>query len=606
MNLESFFNKLKKVDYLTPLKRMPLSVLSAVLITFLTIFLIWTDSESEIAKQLPRLVYFFYIVMLGTVAMYLIIEKYSKLNKYKNMFLAAAVAVSLILSFLAYPEVSGSNIEQMYVYRMVILWIFAYLLVFASPYLSLKSSDKAFWKFTYTVFLRMSLIFLSLSVFLLGIAGAFAAIDSLLDIQIDWRLFVSFIAVAYLFLLSYVSILSMPKELNEEVTDKNFPMVIYRITQFIFLPLLSIYLVILYLNLLQIIFTGEVPSNQLVSLTLSFLLPGLVSIILLYPLKHSEKYSWVKNFIKILSVLILPLMGSYFYGILVRVNEYGFTPMRFIVVLTGIFIVLLSFYLFFWKEARLVHSVIKLPIILLIFSFIPVINIFTISENNQYAKLIEKLESHGVIENSELTGKSVSLGYQEYYLLESELESIINMYGTDGLDRILSKEQLSKLELDNTTFFYERTNKILTELGITNEYTYPIKDPQAMNGKTFNIQLDSSETKGMDIGGFSQSYSFYINPFQVGADIGEFTKIELIDSSYIKLSTNDIETVVSLEELVNNIVNPKQNNFFYYQASREDLTIDWGDYRLYFESIQGSVDENKVVITEITGVVLVR
>lgn len=96
--------------------------------------------------------------------------------------------------------------------------------------------------------------------------------------------------------------------------------------------LLALYGVILYAYLGKILLTGERPSNQVTGLGFAFSAFVLVASILLVPLVTDPKKALTRQrLITTMYLLLIPVLVMIFMAIMMRVEQYGLTEMRYLV-----------------------------------------------------------------------------------------------------------------------------------------------------------------------------------------------------------------------------------------------------------------------------------
>ncbi|MBK8672285.1 MAG: DUF4153 domain-containing protein [Bacteroidetes bacterium] len=71
--------------------------------------------------------------------------------------------------------------------------------------------------------------------------------------------------------------------------------------QFILMPLVIIYLVILYLYGGKIIFKVIYQIGWVSNLILTFSVFGILALLLIYPLRNDEKHLWIKSYFRLIS-----------------------------------------------------------------------------------------------------------------------------------------------------------------------------------------------------------------------------------------------------------------------------------------------------------------
>ena len=167
-----------------------------------------------------------------------------------------------------------------------------------------------------------------------------------------------------------------------------YPKGLKAFTQFVLIPLVLIYLIILWAYETKILLTANLPKGWVSILILVFSVLGILAMLLVYPLRNKENHAWIKQLWKWYFRLIIPLIGLLYWAILYRINLYGFTVGRYYVLLLAL-----------WLTAITVYSIIKpnyhikiIPISLAIVGFISLYgpqsaaNISKVSQQNRVAE----------------------------------------------------------------------------------------------------------------------------------------------------------------------------------------------------------------------------
>ncbi|MBK9320884.1 MAG: DUF4153 domain-containing protein [Bacteroidetes bacterium] len=107
--------------------------------------------------------------------------------------------------------------------------------------------------------------------------------------------------------------------------ENDYPNGLRIFTQFVLLPLVTIYLGILYVYELKILITMNWPRGWVSYLVIGFSTAGILALLLVWPLRNDDRYKWVKTFTRLFYIALLPLIALLFFSIYIRVKEYGIT-----------------------------------------------------------------------------------------------------------------------------------------------------------------------------------------------------------------------------------------------------------------------------------------
>lgn len=176
-------------------------------------------------------------------------------------------------------------------------------------------------------------------------------------------------------------------------------------TKFLFVPFTIIYFVILYAYSIKVLANfSEWPKGIIASIVMGFSVLGYFT----YILSRNSENIIIKNFRKFLPFAVLPQVFMLFYAIFLRINQYGLTTNRYIIVLIGIILLGLSLYFIFSRKKKLIAIPLAFSIFAIIFSFGPW-GIQKLPLQNQISSL-EKILTHS--RNLDDKGNIVASDYQ--------------------------------------------------------------------------------------------------------------------------------------------------------------------------------------------------
>ncbi|TAL61753.1 MAG: DUF4153 domain-containing protein, partial [Bacteroidetes bacterium] len=224
------------------LKRFPLPLAVSVLATGVTIYML--ELKWDVQKEFE---YLWKIVMccwLG-LSMFLAFSLYSERKNHSAIQKYVLQAIGLALTIGYYfllPEFKKMTISEGTQYALFSTGL--HLLVSFSPFIA-RGEINGFWQFNKSLFLRFLLSALYSGVLYLGLALALLAIDQLFGVNIKGErygqlwFFLAGIFNTWFFLAG------VPQNLDELETTTDYPKGLKIFTQFVLLPLVTIYLVIL-------------------------------------------------------------------------------------------------------------------------------------------------------------------------------------------------------------------------------------------------------------------------------------------------------------------------------------------------------------------------
>lgn len=165
----------------------------------------------------------------------------------------------------------------------------------------------------------------------------------------------------------------------------------------ILLPLVSIYMIILYVYGFKILVTWELPVASL-----SWMVTGLmcVCLVMLYGVDgvDAEETKIVGLIRRILPAAIIPLLVLMSVGLVYRIGEYGITVSRLYVAVYNIWAYGVALYLLCRKNANLNVVAVSFALVFVAVSIVPGLNLTTVSNRVVRSEIIRELDAAGVTE----------------------------------------------------------------------------------------------------------------------------------------------------------------------------------------------------------------
>lgn len=171
--------------------------------------------------------------------------------------------------------------------------------------------------------------------------------------------------------------------------------------RYIIIPLLLVYLLILYAYFIKVIFLWDWPRGIASYLVITYSFIGLFTVIFAALRKKIYQKSALDEFFsKYFFWLIIPLLVVFYLAIFKRVSDYGFTEKRYLLLVLAIWLSFLTLFNLLKKEKR--YFII--PVSFTIFSFLTIIgpwNMFTVSKTSQLSRFVKLCHKYEMIsENS--------------------------------------------------------------------------------------------------------------------------------------------------------------------------------------------------------------
>lgn len=469
---------------LATVKRFPLTILCAVIGTGILIHLTRFDWNDYYTSQY-NLFFWAKLAMCTELGLcvFLAVALYTES---RNSGVAQKIvlnAVALILIGAYYFSIRHyERFESMGFTRYTLYVIASHLMVAFAAFTG-KGSINGFWQFNRALFLRFLLSFLYTIVLYGGICIGMVLLDQLLHVNIHSHYY----AYAWFCMMGVFNttffLAGVPANITELDADTTYLKGLKAFTQFVLLPLVTMYLLILYAYMVRILLNGNLPKGYVSYLVISFSGMGILSLLLIYPIRHLEDNKWISTFAKWFYKALYPLIVLLGFSIYHRVHQYGITPDRYFIVLLAIWLACIAAYFLFSKKENIKLIPISLCTIALLSSFGPW-GVFSVSNNSQMHQLEKLLTDHKALKDGKLNKDSIKTIPDS---VSRRAESIVRyLVGADATDKLQPwiKQNLDSLSDSNSYsrysyLSYEESETIMAFMGFSN---YSVHQNDYYNG----------------------------------------------------------------------------------------------------------------------------
>lgn len=227
----------------------------------------------------------------------------------------------------------------------LVQWGLASHLLVAVAWVAGSQEGGGFWQFNRTLFERFLVASLYAVVLAIGLSVALIAIDRLFAVNIDGDTYPQIYALIGLVVHPWFFLAGVPREPAPLDRDDSYPTGLKIFAQYILIPLVTVYLVILTAYLGRVIITRVWPSGWIGWLVSSVALTGTLALLLVHPLRSRAEGGWVNGYGRWFFVALIPSLVMLAMALAQRVNQYGFTEPRYaLMVLTGWLMLLAGYY----------------------------------------------------------------------------------------------------------------------------------------------------------------------------------------------------------------------------------------------------------------------
>ncbi len=566
--------------------RFPLPSLTAIflfLFSALTIFDVVINVEYINVKIILSLVTLFFFFI--TAALY---AETHDVDDKKFPFIVGGGAVFIVGMIGLYYSGKTPDIAVFVLATFLSLW--------AAPFIFKENNNYSFWCFGKAVGFGIGGAFLIALIFFAGVAAALGAIEFLFDLNWNGDIFVFIWSFSAMILAPFYAMTFIPKITPSTQMACDLPKQIGFIGNWILVPIMWAYIAILYAYLIKIGVTMDIPKGELAYMITGFASVGIVTYLVVWPyweegLVNKAADLFMRFFFLILAIPVVMQMVAIF----IRINEYGMTENRYLILVAGVWFAFLSIG-FAIKKLRLKHIFISLALLLFIVSWGPW-GMSAVSTYSQKARLENILIENDLIENDEIITHETTrkIPYQARL-------NISDVY------RYLDQKIITKEDRKKLFYGYDKRRTFFEALGFEEVYGSYYEDSknQILEGR-FYFNADRLNYRSViDV----QKSDFIIPNFgAIKADKHDFNNRVEIDflatidnKNFLILSLRDIGQIkIFVEPVVRNLLknNPKREPLekpIFIKGNNDQMSI-----KLEVLNISGELEEDKIMVENLGG-----
>jgi len=365
--------------------------------------------------------------------------------------------------------------------------------------------------------------------------------------------------------------------------------------RYVLIPLVALYLVILYIYAGRIIIQGSWPKGGVAGFILGFSGVGIVTYLLGYGVIATTN-RLQSIFRRLFFPLVLPLTPMLFLSVWRRISDYGVTEARYFGILSSLWLAAVSIYYISSrrKDLRVVPASLCLVVILV--SFGPWGALST-SARSQAGRLQRLLQEAGILVNGTFqpVSKIGNLG-----VLAEINRTVVYLHKIDSIAPLIAWSGGKIASAD-------KPETIAVKLGI----------PFSLQAGSFETQFDFStkEEEGTVVSGYSYLWGidyYRYNVNELSCTIGNVTVLKIKPEEGLhRLSftwADGQQDVIDLSTFAETLLKefPSKSNHGFLPREKLMIDLPHGRIRFALSEINGTITGGKPVVDNIKGVVMWR
>ena len=466
------------------LGRFPLALASSVLATAAALIL--TDYEGS-----GRPTILFPILLCSVLGFFLLTaltltSEKMRLSRAKSPMVQGIGAVLIIAYGFAVPTDLPKAPSFYFEQFAMLLTGFCFFLMVA-PFWR-KGEANGFWQYNKTIFLRALMSMLFAGVLFAGLAIALAALDNLFGVHIAGKRYPElWILISGLFATTFF-LSGVPEDLDALDSSTDYPKGLRVFAQYVLMSLVLVYFVILYAYIGKILLEWNWPKGWVAELILGFTVTGVISLVLLYPMREQTGYGWLKRAWNWYFILLIPLTVVLFLAINRRISEYGVTEGRYIVFAFGVWLCGMIVFFLFSKAKSIKIIPATLCFMALALSFGPW-GAFAISESSQVGRLRGLLSRNEILVDGKVQKAPGKVSVEDARQISSIVGYLHNAHGFDAIQPWFAENLTADTNVTRSRYIDEET--VVATMGVPyyQEWRFPNQSSLFLSADP-NVDID--------------------------------------------------------------------------------------------------------------------
>lgn len=493
-------------------KRFPLTILWALCGTLYAIWVVDAPKEANTDNQ-TNIILTFILGVSWLIGSQFFLEQLK--NSKKAIWLKPVLLLLLFLFYWHLPEVDTFDDDPIYLVRFFLFLIAGHLFVLFAPFL-FKWNKNAYWNYLKAAGFAIVRSGFFSGVLYLGLVLALLAIDALFNMRIDGDIYFQLFLFCLGVVNTWIYLSDFPKNIHQQ-KEIHFNKALEVFVKYILIPLVILYLLILYSYSIKILVEWELPKGWVSYLVTALAFLGFTVQVIINPIHETVKSWTIKRFYPWFYILILPLLVLLFIAIFRRVSDYGITENRYFVILLAFWILGISLFLLFSRKKSLLVLPLSLFILAILssFGFWSASSVSLKSQTHQFQIVYENVLQNNRLATSDQYNQLTSiLKYLDDRKSVNQLNSITGIEIKDIFKDTFSDEP--------EVYNWFDSQKVLDSLDIAlapNEL-----GSEARNTKYYNYYADRQQAQNYTLKGYHDLAVFTINEnISTNASIGDYT-----------------------------------------------------------------------------------
>jgi hypothetical protein len=453
-------------------RRFPLALVAGAVAAAAGWWVVGASGDREVQRQAERVLYVASLGLPAFIAAKMIVERH-RLTGLRAAVPHLVAAVLLGIVYALRPDWGDPVAATRYVQISAGL----HMLVAVGPYLGV-GGENGFWQYNRTLLLRFLVGFVFAGVLFAGLSVALVAIDRLFGVEVAEETYGRLWFLTAFVFHPWFFLGGVPEDLEALEADRSYPAVLKVFGQYILAPIVAVYLLILTVYLCKVLVTRVWPSGWIGWLVSSVAAAGILSLLILYPVRERRENRWVATYARWFFVALLPSIAMLLMAAWKRIDQYGITERRYFLVVLALWLAGVSIYSILRRDV----SIRAVPATLCALAFVTLLGpwgAYAVSERSQAGRLAALLAAHDL--PAEPAGAAVEVPFEDRREISAAVRYLVETGRTSRLRAELGDRYPDEASVEAEDGRPERealSEAVVTALGVEYVARRPMLRPE--------------------------------------------------------------------------------------------------------------------------------
>ncbi len=364
-----------------------------------------------------------------------------------------------------------------------------------------KGEDIPFWNFAWNTISALLSGAIVGGLLTVGLDLFVQSLEWLFDLEINDRLFIDIPVVCMVLVAPLLAMSQIPRGKNKHDYEVvSFSGFIKGVAQYLFIPLLLLYVATLYVYAGKILFTWQLPVGW-VSYLVSASMVGMVALLFItYPVQYEQGRSFFQGFTRWMPLAMVPLLALMTVAIGRRLSDYGITVSRLYVLVFNIWCYVVCIGLLLSRNKRIWWIPASFAVVLMLISVGPQ-SIPSITHRQLLSEARAAFNAAGItrfpLSNAQYSAWATAAGNQAVAAsIDAKLDYLQRDYGYQSVSDLLGKDVITGI-YSSAVRDGEAKSSSKSEIISNNNLIVDLAVPQGYR-KMYYVSFDNTDVISMD------------------------------------------------------------------------------------------------------------